>query len=89
MELPWWRMVGAAPTPARGALPPGAALVQAFTVEGSNGCPSTGLDGASDTLNVTVEGVVHPVSLPAATVHEMTTCDMASALPSTIALRDM
>src|SRR5690348_9263221 len=37
VQLPWWRIVGPGPSPAAGALPPGATLVQAYKPEGSNG----------------------------------------------------
>lgn len=84
VELPWWRIVGTGPAPAQGTLPPGAALVQAYTMEGSNGCPWPGRPDGTDIISVSVEGVTHRLSLPTQTVYEMTTCDMASALPLTI-----
>lgn len=86
VELPWWRTVGAEPVPAHGTLPPGGALVQAYRMEGGNGCPSPGRSDGTDIISVSVEGVTHRLSLPTQTVFEITTCDMASALPPTVEL---
>ena len=58
VEVPWWRILGAGPSAVEGNLPPGAALVQAYTFEGGNGCPWPGGEGDA-TIGVSVEGKAH------------------------------
>jgi hypothetical protein len=84
VELPWWRIVGPGPSPAAGALPPGAALVQAYKPEGSNGCPWPGTPSGAAQLTVSVEGRAHVLSLPSKVAHQITVCDMVSVLSPTI-----
>jgi hypothetical protein len=80
VEVPWWRIVGGKPTPAKGTLPPGGVLVQSYKAEGGNGCPWPGGPGGTADISVIVEGRTNVVSLPAKVVHEMTECDIVSVL---------
>lgn len=84
VAVPWWRIVGGPGVAATGTLPAGGALVQAFKVEGSNGCPWAGDRGGLADLVVTVEGRANLVRLPARVVHEITTCVVVSAPPPRI-----
>lgn len=84
VDLPWWRIVGPGPSPAAGALPPGAALVRAYKLQGTNGCPLPGASSGAAQLTVSVEGKAHVLSLPSKVVHEITVCDMVSVLSPTI-----
>ena len=84
VELPWWRIVGPGPSPAAGALPPGASLVQAYKFEGTNGCPWPGASNGAAQLTVSVEGRAHVLSLPSKVAYEITVCDMVSVLSPTI-----
>lgn len=84
MEVPWWRIIGPAPSPAVGILNPGSALVQSYKVEGGNGCPNPGRTEGTAQIGISVEGRVHAVDLPAILVREMRNCDMVSVSPPTI-----
>ena len=84
VDVPWWRIIGPAPSPAAGILNPGSALVQSYKVEGGNGCPSPGRHEGMAQIGISVEGRVHAVDLPAILVDEMRICDMVSVPPPTI-----
>jgi hypothetical protein len=80
VTVPWWRIVGAGPSPAVGTLAPGSVLVQSYKAEGGNGCPWPGGSGGTAQISVYVEGKAHVLSLPAKLVYEITRCDMVSVL---------
>lgn len=80
VEVPWWRISGAAPVPAIGTLAPGAALVQAYPPVASNGCPPLGSGAeAPAELAVEVEGNGYAIPMLARNVHEIEVCDEVSA----------
>lgn len=84
VHLPWWRLVGPEPLAPRGTLAPGATLVQSYRMVGGNGCPGSSRSGGTDAIEVDVEGIGYQVSLAPKAIYEITTCDMALALPPSI-----
>lgn len=84
VEVPWWRIIGPGPSPAAGILSPGSALVQSYKPVGSNGCPRAARPDGLEQIEITAEGHVYAVDLPAKVVHEITICDVVSVLPPTI-----
>jgi hypothetical protein len=80
----WWRLNGPDPAPASGILAPRAALIQGYHGEGSNGCPPVPPASPPTAIGVSVEGHIYPIRLDAQQAHEITQCDVVSALTPTI-----